>query len=632
MNTPQPIQLKPDDIFKHSHYKLQIRDIFAMYNHEWDVLGEVIQNAIDSVIKRREITDNPSYQPEINIEYDLVKESISIRDNGLGIPPEDLKKVVAPHYSGKSPQDTNRGEFGIGLAFVAFSSNQFKLSSCFEGKLTTLQIQNGYAWVLGEEEEIDLTIDQTEAVCDEDTFTEISVKPARFPIFSTKKLIHILRRYTAIGDYWAAYNDEDGQIKVVLDYVETDGKTEKNDVLNRLWHPADAFDRIGRETVDYLRAKEIHEAPRDQAMPNIMGRGLVKKDKVVKDGREFAYYALICRSSIYEEIAEKEEIKDTTQVDDIDEEEEDILLVEPEIDIYPGIFACKKGMPLGTDIPRPQRSGTSIWAAFYITIHSDTLKTEPGRKKLSMKDERLIQSIARNVIKDMEKLSYLVIARVNPDTKQEAIIRALEENCTEMRKWKESNPLNNSLLGIQASVEPINEQTLIGLFHEMIGADILKGYKVVKLSTYDTYDGLYDYSISENEIGQQAFSDWLSTLSAPDRRRYSNNEVLHQKLIVVEFKLKLETVIRDFLSRSKYHTSIKLLVAWDVNESKIKNSGWNLQKLPPAEIRYYGAKYVLRPSSEGQSRGIMSTHVLLVKRFIDEFARQRRRIRPRGLR
>ena len=620
MNTPQTTQLKPDDIFNHSHHKLQIRDIFAMYNHEWDVLGEVIQNAVDSVMKRHETTDNANYQPEVKLEYDLKKEFISIWDNGLGIPSEDLKKVVAPHYSGKSPQDTNRGEFGVGLAFVAFSSNQFKLSSCFEGKLTTLQIQNGYDWVLDKEKDVELAIDQTEMVCDEDTFTKIVVNPVRFPVFSMKKLIHILRRYTAIGDYWAAYNNEDGQIKVMLNYVDISDEIENSSIPNRLWHPADAFDHIGRETVDYLRAKEIHEAPQNQAMPNIMGKGLVKKDKVVRDGREFAYYALICRSSIYEEIAEKEGIKDTTQVDDIDEEEEEILSVEPEIDLYPGIFACKKGMPLGTDIPRPQRSGTSNWAAFYITIHSDTLDTEPGRKKLSLKDERLVQSIARNVIKDMEKLSYLVIARVNPDTKQEAIIRALDENRTQMKMWKESNSLDNSLLGIQASVEPINEQTLIGLFHEIIGAGILKGYEVVKLSTYNTYDGLYDYSISADEIGQQAFSDWLTTLSTPERKKYSKNRKLHEELMVVEFKLKLEAVIHDFLMKSKYHPNIKLLVAWDVNESKIENRGWNLQKLQPADIRYYGANYVLRPSSAGQSKGIRATHVLLLKRFIRKYA------------
>lgn len=39
---------------------------------------------------------------------------------------------------------------------------------------------------------------------------------------------------------------------------------------------------------------------------------------------------------------------------------------------------------------------------------------------------------------------------------------------------------------------------------------------------------------------------------------------------------------------------------------------------PASEVRYFGANYILRPSSEGQSKGIQSTHVLLVKRFIAE--------------
>jgi len=240
-----------------------------------------------------------------------------------------------------------------------------------------------------------------------------------------------------------------------------------------------------------------------------------------------------------------------------------------------------------------------------------------------MPDERLVQSVARSVYRDMEKFSRYVISKTNPDADQEAILRALDANRRHMGEWQKTNPLTNILPNIetQAVVEPVNEQTLIGVFHELIGARTLKGYQLLKLSATDTYDGLYDYSIPAAEIGPRAFRDWLSTLpTAEERRRYDRDKILKDDMMVVEFKLKLESILKDFLQKSKYHPSIRLLVAWDADEAAITRKGWHLQKLPTSEVRYYGANYILRPSSEGQSKGILATHVLLVKRFLESLA------------
>lgn len=617
--------LSAADIFTHSNNKLQMRDIFAIYSHDWDVLGEMIQNAVDAVLKRRELSEGLEYEPIISITYNLADRSIAVRDNGAGISSDKALKVVAPNYSGKDPKGTNRGEFGVGLSYVAFSANSFCLETCAQDQHTSVTVRNGYDWATDEEDKVELEIQQETSTCDFDSFTEISVKPVRFPEFTKKKLIYILQRLTAVGDFWAAFNNEEGTIKVSLTYIDRDGQSQENQVSNKLWHPADYFGSIDRETVDYSRIKEIAEGSRVEAIPNMIGWGMVRKGKVTKDSREFAYYALFCFSDIYREIArEAGIIEDENDIDDDDDLEDEEggpqLIVTPEIDLYPGIYACKKGMPLGSEVPRPPRQSTGLWQAYYIVIHSDGLRTEPGRKKLNMTDERLVQSVAKSVYREMEKYSYLVISKQNPDAHQEAILRALESNRRKMGDWQRTNPLTNILpdISTQAIVEPINEQTLIGLFHELIGSGMLKGYQLLLLSATDTYDGLYDYSIPASEIGPRAFKDWLSTLpTAEEKRRYDKDKILKDDMIVVEFKLKLESILKDFLQKSKYHPSIRLLVAWDANEEAITRKGWHLQKLPTSEIRYYGANYILRPSSEGQSKGILATHVLLVKRFLE---------------
>ena len=57
------------DIFTYSNNKLQMRDIFAIYSHDWDVLGEMVQNAVDAVLKRRELSEGLEYEPTILITY-----------------------------------------------------------------------------------------------------------------------------------------------------------------------------------------------------------------------------------------------------------------------------------------------------------------------------------------------------------------------------------------------------------------------------------------------------------------------------------------------------------------------------------------------------------------------------------
>jgi hypothetical protein len=616
-------ELTPADIFCHSNYKLQVRDVFAMYNHEWDVIGELIQNAVDSVTKRREVSQGDNYQPEITINYDLQNRSIEVHDNGIGISEGDILKVVAPHYSGKEPSGANRGEFGVGLAFVVFSSQKFRIISCYDKRESTLEVSNAYDWSMNVDTDIELEITRSVQPRNTENFTKIWVNPVRFPAFTVKKLEFVLQRFTAIGDFWAAYYDKDGDIKVTLEFIDEQGKQTTTKVKNRLWHPADYLSSLlDYEIVDYVTLKSIEEGPRSAALPNYVGSGMVYKDKMVRQGQEFTFYALMCYSRYYKELAmaagvtsEEDDVED---LDYAEEEDGDSLIMMPEIDLYPGIFVCKKGMPMGADVPRPPRSGTSNWAAFYIAIHSDGLRTEPGRKKLNIEDERVVQSIARSVLNKMDKFSAYVISRVNPDTHQEAILRALDNNRETMSNWKLEHPIHNSLLNIKTSVEPPNEQTLIALFHELIGSELLKGYKVVKLSATDTYDGLYDYVISAAEISQRAFEEWLKTIpTARERRAHQNSRELSENLIVVEFKLNLETIIGDFLHKNKYHTSIKLLVAWDADEDVIKRRGWFLQKQPSSDVRYFGANYILRPSSEGVSKGILSTHVLLVKRFLE---------------
>lgn len=86
--------------------------------------------------------------------------------------------------------------------------------------------------------------------------------------------------------------------------------------------------------------------------------------------------------------------------------------------------------------------------------------------------------------------------------------------------------------------------------------------------------------------------------------------------MIVEFKNHLEYVIKDFLRKTKYHPHIKLVVAWDADLEVIRRKGWLLEDLAKPKRKFSGARWRLRPSAEGQTRGIVATDVLLLKPFL----------------
>lgn len=170
-------QIRIDEFFSNANHQLIIRDVFAMYHHQWDVIGESVQNAVDSVLKQAEEAPE-NYEPTIEMTYNARTREIVVKDNGTGVSSEEVKRVVAPHVSLKSPLEANRGEFGVGLTFVAFSSNNFKLESVCGAKKASIKINNGYNWAMDDngKEKIEILFDLTDAP-NERPYTEMSVKP-----------------------------------------------------------------------------------------------------------------------------------------------------------------------------------------------------------------------------------------------------------------------------------------------------------------------------------------------------------------------------------------------------------------------------------------------------------------------
>jgi len=604
------------DFFGNANHKLVVRDIFAMYHHNWDIIGESVQNAVDSVLEKAE-NASEDYKPTIEIEYDARVRAIAVRDNGIGVSTDRLKQIVSPHVSFKNALGATRGEFGVGLAYLAFSSNDFRVESVSGTAKGSVKIKNGYSWAMddSDQEQIEILYD-SENIAEEESYTKLVIKPVRFPEYTLQELEYILRRHTAVGDFWTCFKSDKGPTEVQLTYTGEDGETRKRAIENKFWHPADFFDKIQVETVDWATVRKEVDKGKEYALPNWIGFGLVDRDTITEQGKEFAYYALFCRTQYYKQLAQSQGLFIAPE----DDEEVDQIMppAAGHEALATGIFVLsKKGMPLGAVVNHPRTAQAGYWRAIFIMINCDSLRTEPGRKKLHVDDEMVVAAVAKQVFYRLTEFSHYIIPR-DPDEEIESLLRNVDKNLEIVKAHRQDNKLSNPRNKIQIYTDPLNEQTVIALFHELVGAGILSGYTALKLSATETYDGIYEYEIPQEQVGREHWQAWLRSFPARERKRLEKSGLYRLDTMIVEFKMHLENIIKDFLQKTKYHPQIKLIVAWDANRETIKKRGWLLEDLPQPKQKFYGARWRLRPSSEGQARGILATDVLLLKDFLEQ--------------
>jgi molecular chaperone HtpG len=129
--------LQPDN----EQIRHQIRGILDSYSHEWDILAELAQNAIDA------IRQSNVEKGRIELVFDAAAQRISMKDNGIGVNPQEIQKLLRPFGTDKAGKPNQIGEKGVGLKFVIFSSSKFSLETSGENGSCSAQIVDAAAWV-----------------------------------------------------------------------------------------------------------------------------------------------------------------------------------------------------------------------------------------------------------------------------------------------------------------------------------------------------------------------------------------------------------------------------------------------------------------------------------------------------
>src|SRR5205085_8023302 len=75
-----------------------VESILSSYDDAVDAFAETVQNSMDAILERWD-TDQPNYSPRLDIIRGYRQNRLAVLDNGCGVEPDDLPKVLRPNCS-----------------------------------------------------------------------------------------------------------------------------------------------------------------------------------------------------------------------------------------------------------------------------------------------------------------------------------------------------------------------------------------------------------------------------------------------------------------------------------------------------------------------------------------------------
>jgi len=556
----------------------EIQNICDSYSHPWDVLAELCQNSVDAITLHQKLFGEDGKEHSIHLNLDARERSIRIRDTGKGFSARNFERLLSPHGTDKEDDLDLIGEKGVGLTYTIFVCNHYEIKTKSSKAYIHGIIQNASLWKQN-------TI-QTIPVCEiqawkqktydpAETHTEIYLKGVERIDFeeediflqSPKIIEYLLRTKTAIGSTRDLFGKKPLKINVVLTTIDMDGKKTQLPIKFEYMLPTQLLVDPSK-AIDLDTFKETAADLDDrQKAKRLLGRAITSKKIEERAGRSINYYAFFAPSrKLWHEISEKNGLMTLDENND-------------EIPLYTGgIYVATRGMPTGITIEPPITGVAGYWANCYIIFEDNHINFDVGRKSIPGRTKGILRDIAKKVFQGF--MPFVQYVSVTPAVKggTSASIQAYEKNKT-FEFLKKLPNLGISKIGYCKHPDR-QEAAVAALFHEMVGAGILKGYRTLTTGYKQTYDLWAYYRISKDLVGSQ-FS------------KLANDSGFIELPTVIEFKYRAEDILKDFQDDRKFFADIDLLVAWDLDERKFGKEGVKTELLAQDDTFYFGSNYKL---------------------------------------
>lgn len=558
-----------------------VNNILKSYTGYFDVFSEPIQNALDACEKKLRV--EKGYQPRIWIKINIKDKFIQVIDNGWGMDLEQFCYCFTPNVSFKKGENL-RGNKGVGATYIAYGFNYVKLQTKQGKKILSGVIQNCRSWVN------DRTNNQprpkfTESkfdvpeLAEEESGTCVEIrlsgmngeKPKSLTYYGTRNAnnwFDVLRIVTPLG---GIYLDSESKIKpqvTVTVFDESDNKTERisqncefyypheisglkiqslsdlnKEVKKHKGDPADFKKKIKPE---FKNLDCLYDAFGTEEIIEMNSKGFFSDDEMVliREYKIFSYCAHVSQTKTFNKFNENLGLRANAQI------------------LKGGLLIASDTMPQGDLYVIPLKRYIGYQRNTFVITHLHDGNPDLGRKIFQPEIREICEKIS-------VLLTNLMIEHRWAIKSDSGSVPTLEPS-NELWQWKvgqSSHRSNNPFVYFETSRNlslvstPREEQDVLSLYHQLIGAGVISGIKFFGSTHHERYDALiltvYDENhifSSENPLGVR--EDIVSGGESEPK--------------VLEFKKTFDSLIDDFEKEIKFEGQIDFVVCWDVEEKYTK--------------------------------------------------------------
>lgn len=498
-----------------NNIRKSIRDIDDCYANDWDVLAELIQNAVDA------INETKKKNGKIIIEVNCQNNSITVEDNGIGIEEEILPDLLRPFSTNKENKEGAIGEKGVGLTFAIFQTNLFTIQS---GKVVGV-IKDARYWKTADNGDIlDLKIDESNENL-QGTKLVLQRLDSNLTLFkwSKEQLKFVLRTKTAIGNTNALF-EEVNPIEVKLIFTDSNGSKKTEETISYKYF-------LLTELLDKNKKISLSEFDEFAAAPlrtDLQKRNKLRGKVVEYFDKEKKFYALFVPKRDWRQFSLEAKIATEENLDD-----DDWLSQNSHTIFKNEITVSVKGMPTGVEITPNTTASAGYLPNIFVIFEDPNIKFDIGRKSLKGRTSEKFRKAAHKILLDYTKY----IPKYAPAISDEEPFERQFNRAEIFKEIYEILDLKYKDIKLQKSPKS-QEASVAALFYEC--------------------------------IGNQKIKDILP-LHSGSRKRYDLYALYKgSRPIIIEFKKKASDILKDFDNNKKLFDEIDCLVCWDVDETDIQ--------------------------------------------------------------
>jgi hypothetical protein len=620
-----PLETPVEDLnvreYLKANIKNDVREIIRSYHQTYDHLTELLQNAVDvcentfQMYKEGKLSG--FYQPQIEIIVNLLENSVTVKDNGIGMSEDHLRKYFfMPHATLKSkyviPTTRRRGEKGVGATFLSFGSAWINVSTKDEkGEVSSCRLEGGIEWVLREEpldppmahplnpppELGDLSHGTIVTV---GFNTNTNIKDLRHHGPDVDHWEKILRLYTAVGHVlpFGQHDDFFDALMVKVEVIDERGGNSRY-IQKGFLYPHE-IDGVTHERLTQLHRGREGELPLSQKNKDCIwefySQNQVKEKLRGKLGPSLlqaletynpkAYIIFVWAREFWDKINRcfRTGMREFTH----------------------GLAFSTKTQRIGEMRELSFKWRTGDYNRFFVLIDVENLHADIGRKSVPSDLKRLGNEIANELHEDF--VDYSDALRREPSRYEEEEAVELEQLITRVFQYPDLEGAKE--LDLQVIKIPHEEQDVVALFFDLLGAGYLKGYQVLATKVSWKYDSIARFLLTYDESA--VYHPINNPLGIPSEKFVEGVKRSPERSLM-EFKFSSDGLIRDILQEVKKLSDIRWLVCWEIGDLH-KREDFEIIEITSEDQKhhreYYGTTHLLTDRRS-------NVHVICLKRVIE---------------